>query len=188
MRSRMAPWLEWVRQQMDRPWYPIVLFGCALADVWLVIIPTDGLVIASTLAQPRRWKVFAIFFTLGSALGALSLAWVVNQHGLPWIQHFFPDFVTSSFWITTESWVDSIGLWAVFLIAITPLSQQPAVILAALSHNTLTAIFMAVLFGRLIKYLVMGFLCAHAPEHLEPMARALGFKSEIKKFKKENGS
>lgn len=180
--------MQWVKERMDSPWYPVLLFISAFADVWLIVIPTDGLIIASTLAKPKRWKSFALFFTLGSSLGALALAYFVNQHGLPWIQEIFPEFVKSSFWTTTESWVDAIGLWAVFLIAGTPLSQQPAVILAALSHHTVFSIFVVVLLGRALKYALMGFLCAHAPEHLEPLAKMMGFKSEMKKFEDSDES
>lgn len=115
-------------------------------------------------------------------MGALILAWLVSNYGLAIIQEHFPGFISSDFWKVTESWVDSIGLWAVFLIAGTPLSQQPAVILAALSHHTVFNIFLVVLVGRALKYAGIGYLCRWAPEQLAPLAKLLGFKKELGKF------
>lgn len=150
----------------DRWWYsPLISFLAGL-DNLVVVIPTDGILVSSTMLRPRRWLLFAFFISLGSTLGGMVLAALVQIHGLPWILDFYPDINTTSSWTMTESFFDRYGLLLVFAVAATPLMQQPTVILAALANTPLEKIAITVFIGRLIKYIIMSYIASHAPKLL----------------------
>lgn len=153
----------WLQKQIDKKLFPWVLALAGFLDVWLIVIPTDGIIIAATLAHPKNWKRYALALSLGSTIGGLSLAFVFANYGIMAIESQFPGFVGSSFWLATEFWVGRLGLWALFLVAASPLSQQPAIILTAMTHHTLTSIFLTVLAGRGAKYFFLCYMIKWAP-------------------------
>ncbi len=170
--------VAWLQRQIDKPWYPVLLAAAGFIDVWVIVLPTDGLVIASILSNPRKWRILATAFTIGSTLGGMSVALLASHFGLGLIESAFPGFIGTSFWLTTESWLASLGLWAVFLIAASPLSQQPAIALASMAGHSVLSIFLALLIGRALKYYSLGYLCKWAPNRVRHL---WGFRKEIEK-------
>lgn len=164
---RVHAWLEALRRHGDRPWYGPALAGLALVDVFLVFVPTDGIVVSSAMLTPRRWFSIAAWVTLGSTAGALLLAHLVQAHGLPLILHYYPGLETSSTWTWTTTFFDRYGLYLVFLIAASPLMQQPAVILAAAAREPLVPLTVVILIGRLLKFGVVAWIASHAPNLLK---------------------
>jgi hypothetical protein len=72
--------------------------------------------------------------------------------------------------------MDSWGSWAIFAISLTPIMQQPVVVLAALAGRPNFEIFAAAMAGRLIKYLALAYLGTHAPGFL---GKLWGFKNDL---------
>jgi membrane protein YqaA with SNARE-associated domain len=166
-----------LKKFVDRLWYPPLLGLCALLDNFLLVFPMDGMLISSTLITPRRWISLAIWTGLGSTLGAIGLASLSNHHGLPWVTAQFPGINETEAWILTLKFFNNYGLLLVFLVAATPLVQQPTVILAGLAKTPLVYLIPAIFFGRLIKYLIITYVSAYAPKLL---SRLWGVQREMK--------
>lgn len=173
----------WLKRQIvameafsDRPWYPVLIGFLAGLDNLVVVIPTDGILVSSVLLQPRRWLRFAAFVTVGSTCGALILAWLVQQHGLPLIETYYPSLLQTKSWLWTEKLFDEYGLIVVFCVAATPLIQHPAIILAALAGEKLTALALVIVVGRFIKYMAFAWVSAKAPQFL---SRIWGLSKEL---------
>jgi membrane protein YqaA with SNARE-associated domain len=161
---------------VDRKWYPLLIALLAAADNLILVIPNDGILISSSMLAPRRWLQFAVFVAVGSTLGAIALAALVELHGLPWITEFHPGITESTAWSLTQSFFDQYGLIVVFIVAASPLIQQPAVVLAALANTNLTHLALTIFAGRLLKFLIMAYLASHAPRVL---TRLWGVRAEM---------
>lgn len=160
----------------DKPWYPFLIGFLALIDTFVIVIPTDGILISSTMLKPKRWLLYAVTITVGSSLGALLFAYVLEIHGLPWILNLYPDLTTGHMWLWMETFFNQYGLIIIFLIAAAPVIQNPSIILACMAGISLTHIFVVIFAGRFLKYLVMGYISSHAPRLL---GRLWGLKDEL---------
>ncbi len=174
--KRVRKYINWLQRFADRLWYAPFIGLLAAADNFIVIVPTDGILVSSSMLTPRRWFWLALSISAGSTLGALGLAGLVEYHGLPWILEFYPGIADSKTWILCDQFFEQYGLLLVFVVAITPLMQQPAIILAGLAYTPLWTLAVVVFSGRFIKYLIMAYLGSHAPRLLKNM---WGMKSEM---------
>lgn len=166
-----------LEQYADRAWYPLLIGLLSALDNLIVVIPNDGILIVSSMLVPKRWVIFAISITIGSTLGALALSLVVEHQGLPWVLEFFPGIDKTQMWIWTESFFDKYGLFVVFAIGLSPLMQQPIIILSTLAHTPMIEIAAVIFAGRLIKFHIMAYLATHSPRLLKKM---WGVKGELK--------
>lgn len=176
LHNRIRTSVAWLQRFVDRLWYPPLVALLAAVDNFLIFVPTDGILISSSMLKPKRWLILAFGVAFGSTLGAIALAALVEYQGLPWILEFFPNIAQSKTWIWTEKFFQDFGLYLVFAIAMTPLVQQPAVILASLAHTPLAKLAAVIFAGRLFKYLVMAYVSSHAPGLLKKM---WGLKGEM---------
>ena len=167
--SKVSGLIRWSQQYTNQPWYPFLLGFFAFIDNIIIIIPIDGLLVSSIILRAKRWLSFSLANTIGSSLGALLLAYLVEIHGLPKIIEYFPNLTHGWVWQTTENFFVKYGLIVVFVVAAAPIFQHPAIILAALANISLYHIFVTVLVGRLIKYLIMGYISSHAPRLLSKL-------------------
>lgn len=177
LHERIRGMVKILQHHVDRLWYAPFLGFLAGLDNLVVVVPTDGILISSTILKPRRWLILAFSVAFGSTLGALALAAVVEFQGLPWILEHYPGLQESSMWLWTEEFFKSYGLLVVFGVAVTPLMQQPAVILASLANTSFAKLAIVIFSGRLIKYLFMAYLASHAPKVL---GKLWGIKGELK--------
>lgn len=173
----------WIRRQVlrmeafsDRPWYPFLIGFLAGVDNLVIVVPTDGILISSILLQPRRWVRMSFAIMLGSSLGALVLAWLIQTHGLPLIENYYPSLLQTSSWVWTEYLFDNYGLLVLFAVAATPVMQHPAIVLTALSGTGLGSIFLVVIAGRTLKYAFLGYVSAKTPALL---GRLWGVRKEL---------
>jgi len=165
-----------LQKHADRPWYAPLIAGLSAIDNFIVIIPNDGILISSAMLVPRRWVLFAVAITIGSTIGGLSLAALVEYQGLPWVEATFPALVSSVTWQWTDHFFDEYGLVVVFIVGLAPVAQQPAVVLAALAGTPLAELTAAIGLGRLFKFMAMAYLGSHAPRVL---GRFWGMKDEL---------
>lgn len=154
---------------IDRVWYLPLLAILAAVDTFLVIIPSDGIAISSSMLKPSKWFYFGIFSAIGSTIGGVALCYIVQHYGIQAVDSFFPHLQASSIWIHTQKFFDEYGLWLLFAIAATPLSQQPVLILAALARIPLFEILLITLAGRSIKFCLLTYIGSHAPHLLKKL-------------------
>lgn len=177
-------WLEYRMQRLIRRlqrygrrwWYSPLIAILAFIDHFAIVIPTDGLLVSAVLLNPRRWISTCLIVTAGSSLGALTLAALIEWHGLPLLLKITPGIDQTSVWAWTDWFMDEYGLLAVFGVALSPFMQHPAVALAALAEVPLLKILGVVFLGRIIKYGVVCWVASHTP-HL--LRRFWGMRDEI---------
>jgi len=177
--KRILGSVKMLQAYVHRAWYGPLTGALALLDVFIVFIPTDGIVVSSAMLTPRRWFWLAGWVTLGSTLGTLLLAFLVERHGLPWILHYYPGLDQTPTWTWTLDFFNRYGLLLVFAIAASPLMQQPAVILAALANTPLPVLAAVIFTGRLLKFGAIAWIASHAPRLL---GRLWGVKDELKEL------
>jgi membrane protein YqaA with SNARE-associated domain len=166
-----------LEQFADRPWYPLLIALLAALDSFLVIIPSDGILIASCMLVPKRWFIFGLSISIGSTIGAVLLGALVQTKGLPWILEYYPGVVQTDMWTWTEKFFDEYGLLLVFGIGASPLTQQPVIILAGLASTPLYILGAILFVGRILKYSLMAYLGSHSPKLLKKL---WGIKDELK--------
>jgi membrane protein YqaA with SNARE-associated domain len=172
-----------LQKYADSFWYPPVIGLLALIDNFIVVIPNDGILISSSMLRPKKWIVYSLFIAIGSTIGATLLASVVELRGLPWIIEYYPNFVQSKSWSWSQNFFSEYGLLFLFFVSITPLVQQPAVILASLANASLYKIALIVFVGRFIKFLIMSYIASHSPKYLKKL---WGVEDELKDLKISN--
>jgi len=161
---------------VDRYWYPPFIGFLAALDNLIIIIPNDGILISSSMLIPKRWFIFALAVAIGSTLGAVILAALVELQGLPWILETYPGLSENKVWTLTVHFFENYGNLVVFLVALTPIMQHPAIILASLADTPLNELAAIVFTGRLIKFLIMAYIGSHTPRLLKKM---WGLKEEL---------
>jgi len=161
----------------DRIWYPPLIGLLAALDNFVIVIPNDGILISSSILIPKRWFILALSVAVGSTVGALLLAGVVEYQGLPWILEIYPGLNESQTWNLALEYFERYGLLLVFLVAVTPFPQQPAVVLASLANTPFFELAVVIFSGRIIKFLVMAYVGSHAPRLLSKM---WGIRGELK--------
>ena len=166
LHEKIARYTKSLQNYADRFWYPPLIGFLAALDNLILIIPNDGILISSAMLTPRRWAILALFVAIGSTLGAIGLAALVEFQGLPWILEFYPGIEKTSSRVWAEEFISKYGLLFVFGIAVSPLLQQPAVILASLANTPLLELAVAIFLGRFIKFLVMAYIGSHTPRLL----------------------
>jgi membrane protein YqaA with SNARE-associated domain len=168
-----------IKNFADRSWYAPLIGVFAGADQFIVIIPIEWLLIPGVLMRPRRWLSSGLWVATGCALGALALAAVAKFYGLDLLAQWAPSVVHSKGWGHATHYLEDYGAVALFLIAASPIPQQPAVALAGLTKIALPKVFVAVWLGRAIKYCFVAWLASHAPGLLAKLPGAK--KQEIQK-------
>jgi membrane protein YqaA with SNARE-associated domain len=174
--QQITKYSKMFQQYVDRIWYPPLLAILAALDNFLVVIPNDGILVSSSMLIPKRWFIFALFVGIGSTIGAMTLATLANQQGLPWILDIFPGIDQTKSWVFTLEFFQKYGLLMTFAVSISPFVQQPAVILAALAHTNFVQLAIVIFAGRFIKFLIMAYVASHAPRLLSKM---WGIKGEL---------
>lgn len=177
LHAKIQIYVKKLEQFADRAWYPPLIGLLAALDNLIIIIPNDGILVASSMLVPKRWAIFALSISIGSTLGAILLSLLVEHQGLPWILEIIPDIDKTQMWQWTERFFDQYGLLVVFIVGASPLMQQPAIILSVLAHTPLPELAAVFFAGRFIKFNLMAYLGSHSPRLLKKM---WGMKNELK--------
>jgi membrane protein DedA with SNARE-associated domain len=148
-------------------WYGPAFFLLCAADHYIVLIPVLGMLVSTVLLAPKKWFRLALWGGVGSWLGVWSIGWLSHELGLTFLQQYFPSFMTSSLWTWAEGFFARHGVWVVFVSGISPITQQPAVMIASLAGAPLLEIGAVLLVGILIKFLLLAYLASHAPQALK---------------------
>jgi membrane protein YqaA with SNARE-associated domain len=141
-----------------------ICMALAMTGTLSATYPVTAVVVAATLLAPRRWPLVATATALGSALGATLL--VALCHHLGWSQMYqhFPELARNTRWIEVMAWTSRYGLPALFVIALSPLPQTPALIFAGIVRHDDLDVFIVMLAGKLVKYGSYAWVTARFPE------------------------
>ncbi len=169
LRKRIETSVQYLQVYTDRIWYPPLLGFLALIDSFVIIIPTDGLLISSAMLKPKSWANLSFCISIGSTMGAMLLFHLLQTHGLPWVLEIYPGVNQGSFWLWSETFFLRYGLMLVFFVAATPVIQQPAIILASAAHTPFLPTMFAIFAGRLLKNLIMSYISSHSPRLISKM-------------------
>lgn len=169
LHAKVRTYVQLLQRFADRVWYAPLVGLLAALDNMLIIIPTDGILISSSMLTPKRWHGLAFSVAVGSTLGAIALAALVEFQGLPWILELYPGVNETKTWAWSMEFFEKYGLLLVFAVAATPLMQQPAVILASLANTPLVELATVIFVGRFLKFLIMAYIGSHAPRLLKKL-------------------
>lgn len=161
----------------NRFWFPPLISLLALLDVLIIIIPTEGILISSILLKNKRWITFALSVAIGSTIGSVLLINLIEHYGLQEVLKYYPSIDQTLLWKWTLNFFNQYGLLVVFLIGITPLTQQPVLIFAALSKISFPPLIIVILISRIIKFGAIAYIASHAPRML---SKFWGIQNEIK--------
>jgi membrane protein YqaA with SNARE-associated domain len=149
--------------------YPVAV-GVAAFALTVMVIPFASILIGAVLLRRDRWKEIVVLSSLGSATGGLIL--YLSFHHLGWVQiaAVYPDLTQLKAWSDATRWISDYGTWALLGIAAMPMPQTPALIFTAISQLPPAEVFLALFFGKLLKYGVYGWLAAECPSWFQRFA------------------
>jgi membrane protein YqaA with SNARE-associated domain len=167
MESRIWAVLEGAVAARAYP-FMVALIACLLT--LSMTIPFASILIGAVLLNRERWIAIAVLSSFGSALGGLFLYSVFHHLGWSGVIALYPELTQSRAWSTATRWVSAYGTWTLFVFAASPFPQTPALIFTAVSRLPILEVFTALLFGKLFKYVLYGFVAARFPEWVERFA------------------
>lgn len=158
--------LKYVMKKIDNIFFPILLGFLAAIDHFVIIIPSDGILVTSVFIRKKKWLRNAIGISLGSTLGAMLLVLLIHDIGLNVLIQKFPSITSSQFWPISHDLLEKYGLWGLFIMMVSPLMQQPMLCLIGLSDHPFSEIAVVVLIGKAIKYFAMSWVASKFPEFI----------------------
>ncbi len=162
-RTQVLTHLTRLQRFATRPWYVAAIAGLAALDAFVVFIPVEALMFPAVLTRRSRWLGTTLWISLGSAIGATLFGLFCREYGTPFLHALFPELLGSRSWQDMERTIQAHGGWGLALVSLSFLPQHPAVAFAGLAHLPLRTIFLAVLAGRALKYLVLSWAVIRFP-------------------------
>ncbi len=151
----------------NKIWYAPLLGLLALLDALFFFIPTDGLLVSSSMLTKKRWFLLGLSVAIGSTLGGLVVIYLIEVFGIDLFHQYYPEMFKTTIWFKTEEFFNLYGIVVLFFIGLLPITQQPALILAGLSNTPLLPIFFSLLISRILKFLFMAYIASHSPKYIK---------------------
>jgi len=139
---------DWTIHWAKTPKAPLALFGIAFIESSFFPIPPDVLLIAMTMAAPKKWLRFATICTVGSVCGAFLgylIGWGLYESVGKWIVDTYH----------LQNVMDLVGrkyqenaFLTVFTAAFTPIPYKVITIAAGLFRISLATLAVASIIGR----------------------------------------
>ena len=165
MRRRYIP--DWLNTLLAASaayrYYPWVVAFFAFVITLTFSFPFAAVLIPATLLAPQRWLSLGLLCGLGSGLGASALVLVFHTVGWETIVQHYPDLVQMESWQWVHDKLLHYGLFALMLIAASPLPQTPALLVYAMIDPSLPGVLLAIGTGQALKYTVLTWLTARYP-------------------------
>lgn len=108
----------------DSPVFPLYCMALAFATT-LLAVAFVPILCALVAVKRHYWTRTAIFCAVGSALGAMLMAWLVGTYGPQVVAELVPSIARSREWEAGLRWVDQFGYMALIAVAGLPSSQTP---------------------------------------------------------------
>jgi membrane protein YqaA with SNARE-associated domain len=151
--------------------YPFVVGVIACLLTVSMTVPFVSILIGAVLVNRERWVAIVIVSSFGSAFGGVFLYLGIHHLGWAEVLALYPQLAQSETWSTMTRWISDYGVWALLLVAASPLPQTPALAITAVSRVPVIEIFAAMLCGKLLKYTFYGYLAANVPNWLRRTPR-----------------
>jgi membrane protein YqaA with SNARE-associated domain len=156
--------------------YPFLIGMLALLLTLSMTLPFASVLALSVLLRRELWKEIVLLSSLGSATGGLLLYFLFHNLGWASVTEAYPDLIQSKAWIDATRWVSMYGTWALLGVAATPFPQSPALIFTAVSNLPAAEVFLALFFGKLLKYGVYAWLASTFPDWISNL---IGHRSSM---------
>lgn len=164
---RLKQFIEKLTLYVDRPWYVPLMGFLVFIDLFVGFIPSEAVLVKTVLLKPRSWVLITVVLISSSALGAVTLGYLAHTYGEPFLHWLAGDILHSDEWKWAHDFIERHGPWAMALISLSPLPQQPAVAACGLAGMPLMTLFSAVWLGRAPKYFGFAYLATKAPHLYE---------------------
>jgi membrane protein YqaA with SNARE-associated domain len=143
--------------------YFLIVAGLAFSLTISMTIPAVSIVIGAILLRRDRWLGLVLVASLASAIGGMVLYLIFHHLGWSQVATAYPDLMQSRVWADATRWISNYGVWALFVVAASPLPQTPALIFTAVSRLPAEDVFFALFLAKLLKYGIYGFVAARFP-------------------------
>lgn len=140
------------------------LFLLAFMESFISPILPDLMLIPMVLAAPDEAIYYSLIATLASVLGGFVGYGIGNKLGQPAINKFVPLRYAEKI----RQWFSTYGGWAIFFAALAPIPFKFVTIAAGAFRTNLLVFFLASVFGRGKRFLLIGILVHYfGPESLD---------------------
>lgn len=157
----------WLRKLLYRSaghrYYPLVVALIAFASTATFTFPFVIVLIPAVLIAPRRWLVLGVLTGVASGVGAAVLVEAFHYFGRELVLSHYPQLVDSESWRFASEWLENYGLFALMVIAGSPMPQTPAIFFYSLASPSIPGVMIAVGIGKSIKYLFLAWLTSRYP-------------------------
>ncbi len=157
----------WLRRVLmlsaGHPYYPFVVALIAFGSTVTFSFPFVAVLIPAVLIAPKRWLLLGLLCGVASGLGGAVLVEVFHYLGQEIVLARYPELADGEHWQTARDWLNTYGLWAIALIAGSPMPQTPALFVYSLAEPSFPGVLLAVGLGKTVKYLFLAWLTAKYP-------------------------
>lgn len=144
-------------------YYPLVLGLIAFVSTATFAFPFVIVLVPAVLIAPRRWLIIGLLSGLFSGFGGAVLVEIFQFLGQEVVLQRYPHLAETQHWLVITEWMNRYGLFALAIIAGSPVPQTPAVLLYSLSSPSTLGAFIAVGLGKTVKYVFLAYLVGHYP-------------------------
>lgn len=148
----------------------------AFAGTLTATFPVTAVIVPAALLMPGRWRAIALAAAAGSTIGATVMVIVLHHLGWATIYDRFPEMLFHPGSARIMDWAGHYGMLALFLIAISPLPQTPALVFLGVVQQAYAGIAIAMFAGKLLKYGVLAWAASRFPERFAGSAAARWFR------------
>lgn len=165
MRHRYLP--GWLRRILvlsaTHRYYPLVVACVAFLVTATFSFPFALALIPAVLLAPQRWRSLGVLCGISSGCGAALLVEVFHRLGWEFIAARYPQLIQLEAWQWASAWLQHYGLFALLIIAASPMPQTPALLIYSLVNPPLLGVLAAVGIGKTAKYVFLAWLTARYP-------------------------
>ncbi|SDG62444.1 YqaA family protein [Propionivibrio dicarboxylicus] len=157
----------WVRKLLDRSvghrYYPAVVALIAFASTASFSFPFVIVLIPAVLLAPRRWFLLGVLTGVASGIGGAVLVELFQYLGKELVLERYPQLVDNAHWQSASAWLHAYGLFALAVIAGSPIPQTPAIFAYSLAEPSTLGVLVAIGIGKTVKYVFLSWVIARYP-------------------------
>ena len=144
-------------------YYPLIVALIAFTSTATFSFPFAVVLIPAVLLAPTRWLWLGLLSGIASGLGAAVLVEAFSYLGWEFVAARYPELVQHEAWQWARNWLQQYGLFAMMIIAASPMPQTPALLVLAMAGPSLPGVALAVGAGKTAKYLFLAWATARYP-------------------------
>lgn len=162
LKDRIKKLNHWGRRQVQSKYFAPMLVLIAFSDTFLLVFPVDVLLITAILSHRKSWKLIGFSVFVGNALSAVVFTYLSYNH-LEWLMSKAQSAIGGEVINQSQAWFSSYGLFAGFLMAMSPFPIQALILGGALLKVSWLSILAVTFAGRFFKYFGLVYLAMRSP-------------------------